>query len=292
MSNRWSESEEEILKEHYSTHTSKQISSKLLEDRTPKAIRRKAERLNLESSSMQDNGSTKITCQLCDKEYAYRTGNGQSKKYCSYCMSRRKSIAYKKAIVSLFGGSCSKCNYCRCYSALTFHHTGEKNFQLSRLADYSYQMIANELENVQLVCENCHNIEHCEGSRGLCPEHTWESRCCTEDDPCNRSCHTMHLRHERRLQFIEKRGSECENCGYSGCTGVLSFHHRDPEEKSFSLDVTAFSRSMDSLEKEVAKCDLLCHNCHQKHHCECEVKCGDMFEEYAERAEEQIRSYL
>lgn len=207
-------------------------------------------------------------------------------------MIRRKRIAYKQAIVSISGGGCTNCGRSDCQSSLTFHHIGEKNFHMKGLDDYTYEEIADELHNVELLCENCHTKEHCEGSRGYCPEHNWNKRCCSKDNSCDQSCYVMHLRHERRLQFIEQKGGECEECGYSGCTGALSFHHREPEDKEFRLDVTAFSRSMGDLEEEVAKCDLLCHNCHQKHHCECEVKCSDMFEDYAERAEKQIRGHL
>jgi hypothetical protein len=49
----------------------------------------------------------------------------------------------------------------------------------------------------------------------------------------------------------------------------LTFHHRDPSEKSFGLcDGKAERRSWKELRAEIAKCDLLCANCHMIEHFE------------------------
>ena len=71
-------------------------------------------------------------------------------------------------------------------------------------------------------------------------------------------------RTRRRAEAIELKGGKCENCGYAGL--ALVFHHRNPSEKSMSLDVRAFTRSMEVLLPELEKCDLLCANCHIEHH--------------------------
>lgn len=286
MSNKWTNREVNILREYYGQETAREISDRL-SDRTRYAVLNKAKRLQL-----GENSSKQKTCELCGCKYEYGKG-GTLNSFCSSCEIRRKRIAYNKAILKIKGVECSICHKTpSCSSVLSAHHIGEKSFELTRSYSKSYSQIAQEIQNIQILCKNCHYTEHCEGSRGYCPEHNWDKRCCNKENSCNRSCYVMHLRHERRLSFIEQKGGECEECGYSGCTGALSFHHRDPEDKEFRLDVTAFSRSLDSIEKEVDKCDLLCHNCHKKHHCECEVKCSDIFEDYAEHAEEQIKECL
>lgn len=72
-------------------------------------------------------------------------------------------------------------------------------------------------------------------------------------------------RHERKLavQAI-KTASGCEGCGekHPAC---LDFHHRDPATKT--RGIATFVR-MDDILAEIAKCVVLCANCHRKHHYE------------------------
>ena len=61
------------------------------------------------------------------------------------------------------------------------------------------------------------------------------------------------------LQSIKAR----EGCLYCGenLPICLAFHHRDPNTKSFGL--SAGSRlTRPIIDKEVAKCDVVCANCH------------------------------
>lgn len=64
----WSESEEDVLREKYSSYTCKEISKKFLEDRTVESIKGKASRLDLNSSPIRKSESESlVTCQLCGK---------------------------------------------------------------------------------------------------------------------------------------------------------------------------------------------------------------------------------
>lgn len=58
----------------------------------------------------------------------------------------------------------------------------------------------------------------------------------------------------------ELRGGGCETCGYNGL--ALHWHHRDPSEKSFRISGNTAKKSLSLLVLELAKCDLLCANCH------------------------------
>lgn len=72
---------------------------------------------------------------------------------------------------------------------------------------------------------------------------------------------------ERRAKLLIKAGGKCIICGYNKCQSALTFHHRDPKQKSFALDTRNCSvLKMDKLLNELAKCDLLCMNCHMEHH--------------------------
>lgn len=69
-------------------------------------------------------------------------------------------------------------------------------------------------------------------------------------------------------------GGECVVCGYKKCEEALEFHHRDPSEKESSVSqicreyspFTAIQSSIDKVTAEMAKCDLLCANCHRELH--------------------------
>jgi len=43
----------------------------------------------------------------------------------------------------------------------------------------------------------------------------------------------------------------------------MDFHHRDPAEKAFNLS-KARNKPIDKIIEEVAKCDILCANCHRE----------------------------
>ncbi len=72
---------------------------------------------------------------------------------------------------------------------------------------------------------------------------------------------------KRKLQAISEHGGGCNKCGYSKNYSALVFHHKDPSQKDFGLDSRKFSNcSMEKIRAELAKCELLCHNCHSEHH--------------------------
>jgi len=71
----------------------------------------------------------------------------------------------------------------------------------------------------------------------------------------------------RKLQLIIEAGGCCTACGYRRNFAALTWHHSDPTAKTFTLDVRAMSnRSEAEIRAEVAKCVLLCANCHAEVH--------------------------
>ena len=58
----------------------------------------------------------------------------------------------------------------------------------------------------------------------------------------------------------------CERCGESH-HATLDFHHKDPNQKENTVNrMYSLGFSMDNLKKEIAKCEVLCANCHRKEH--------------------------
>lgn len=85
----------------------------------------------------------------------------------------------------------------------------------------------------------------------------------------------------RELQMERVRATQLRNLDYirsikqaSGCTSCaeddyrcLDFHHVDAASKAFGIyDGARRGRSLSSLDAEIAKCVVLCANCHRKAH--------------------------
>ena len=79
-------------------------------------------------------------------------------------------------------------------------------------------------------------------------------------------------RFNRKRRFVLLKGGSCEKCGYDKNLTSLSFHHRDPSKKDFSLSARELGMyKEDRLLIEVNKCDLLCANCHMEEHASAEM---------------------
>lgn len=52
---------------------------------------------------------------------------------------------------------------------------------------------------------------------------------------------------KRKLELVKSRGGKCELCGYDRNIAVLEFHHINPDEKEFQLDMRHLSNT--SLER-------------------------------------------
>ncbi len=75
------------------------------------------------------------------------------------------------------------------------------------------------------------------------------------------------LRERQRQWLIEyKKKLSCARCGENH-PATLQFHHRERDEKKFEIAFyTALGFSKARLLAEIAKCDVVCANCHAKEH--------------------------
>ena len=62
-----------------------------------------------------------------------------------------------------------------------------------------------------------------------------------------------------------KRELECERCGESH-PACLDFHHKEDKEHSVNELVSEKIASRKRIKQEIDKCEVLCANCHRKHH--------------------------
>ena len=84
-----------------------------------------------------------------------------------------------------------------------------------------------------------------------------------------RAQNSVIARRQELNRYIERRKAEigCRMCSerHLAC---LDFHHRDPSEKEIEVSRIArtYGWSIERIEVEIAKCDILCANCHRKLH--------------------------
>jgi len=69
---------------------------------------------------------------------------------------------------------------------------------------------------------------------------------------------------QRKLALIKLMGGCCERCGYDKSPAALDFHHIDPNIKEFGIASNLPHTSWGRILAEVAKCQLLCANCHRE----------------------------
>lgn len=69
-------------------------------------------------------------------------------------------------------------------------------------------------------------------------------------------------RQKRKDFVLTKKNSPCTDCHVSYPAFVMDFDHMGIEDKSFNLSQAA-SQSIEAITKEIAKCELVCSNCHR-----------------------------
>jgi hypothetical protein len=84
-----------------------------------------------------------------------------------------------------------------------------------------------------------------------------------------RTCHGKNV-NERRLViraiFVEwKKTLTCSKCGFDDHR-ALHFHHHDGNKEANIADLVSNGAGIDTIQKEAAKCIVLCANCHAIEH--------------------------
>jgi hypothetical protein len=74
---------------------------------------------------------------------------------------------------------------------------------------------------------------------------------------------TQYLKLKRMIDEIKLASGGCSRCGFDEHPAALDFHHRDDEEKLFSIGAGPCQYSWAKILEEIAKCDVLCANCHR-----------------------------
>lgn len=119
------------------------------------------------------------------------------------------------------------------------------------------------------VEEFCINRERADGRQGYC------RRCMSEaTKKCYRNNYKKHYnkqkeRNQGLYRFLReyKESKPCVDCGKFYPFYVYDFHHREKDEKDFTISEMRKRRmGIDRIKAEIEKCDLLCSNCHRIRH--------------------------
>jgi len=164
---------------------------------------------------------------------------------------RKRRRNRKRELVATYGGKCIECGYSACLEALQFHHrdAATKRFSLANFSG-AYEQMRAEAEKCDLLCANCHRGRHTPADAGLTA--------------------AVALRRQKKVKAIQHFAGVCLGCRERYRPTVFEFHHWDSREKEFEIATAGMGRSWLKIVDELAKCVMLCANCH------CEVHSGQL----------------
>jgi len=235
-------------------------------------------------------------CPICNiTKHKSEFGKKKIRSYCNECRCKynnERRYKLKKELVEYKGGKCILCGYNKSIKSLDFHHIDPsvKEFGISS-STHGLEKLKKEIEKCILVCKCCHVEIH----GGLHPQYATKiiyhenvktlnrdrKRCakCEEEksmdcfykrakskdgrDSWCKECYKkewLKLHHKRKECALEYKGGRCVRCGYNKCHAALDFHHIHPNEKDF--EICGFKGDVETLKKELGKCEILCKNCH------------------------------
>ena len=167
----------------------------------------------------------------------------------TYRWQKNHRLSRKAKLVASRGGRCVDCGYEDCLAALEFHHRdrGQKEFGLGQFTG-SIARYEAEAAKCDLVCANCHRLRHLAEERDLLRPEVAEAR--------------------RRIKqrAVDHMGGRCEGCGRVGPLTIFEFHHWDAKSKDFGISEDGIVRRWEAIIAELAKCVMLCANCHREVH--------------------------
>lgn len=72
----------------------------------------------------------------------------------------------------------------------------------------------------------------------------------------------LEYQYRKREKINELKSRPCSDCGVQYAPWIMQFDHRNAAEKRFNIGENKFSYGMRRISEEIAKCDVVCANCH------------------------------
>lgn len=166
----------------------------------------------------------------------------------SYRAQKARRTRRKLDLIVAFGGHCVDCGYAGYAGALDFHHRdpSSKEFALSAFHGTLVDFLA-EADKCDLLCAICHRLRHLAAMAGR---------------PVTA---VVTHRRRRKQRAVLSMGAACYACDRNGPSVIFDFHHWDASTKSFGVQ-DGNTRSWPRISAELAKCVMLCANCHREVH--------------------------
>ena len=102
-----------------------------------------------------------MKCRLCDKIMKGRENRHKGR--CNGCNLKVRRHRLKLAGVKYLGGKCVECGFSGNYNCFDFHHKGDlpKEHEIGKIIGIkSWETLRKELDKCELLCANCHRLEH------------------------------------------------------------------------------------------------------------------------------------
>lgn len=156
---------------------------------------------------------------------------------------RQRGVDHRACTDSLKDCPCLDCGEVFPPSVMEFDHVrGEKRFNLGRMANHSRDAVEAELAKCELVCCVCHRIRSRE----------------RRDSPTT----------PRLIEFREwvntLKAQPCTDCGGTFPPEAMDLDHVRGVKVAQITDMWSWDR--DKVLVEIAKCELVCANCHRVRH--------------------------
>jgi hypothetical protein len=89
-------------------------------------------------------------------------------------------------------------------------------------------------------------------------------KCINSNQP-NVRVRSIIIKWYKKIKAIKYLGGKCNMCSDTDVRHLI-FHHRNPDEKDITIKELLSGTTWERLVKEINKCELLCHNCHNEYH--------------------------
>jgi 5-methylcytosine-specific restriction endonuclease McrA len=129
------------------------------------------------------------------------------------------------------------------------------NLTAGRAALMSTAKLRIEAAKCDIVCANCHRV------RTVASRARWFRSAKPGASPHLES-RKQRWRHQARA-LLELRKVPCTDCLQSFSPYSMEFDHRDPSSKRSDVMEMVSRAGMAAILREVAKCDVVCANCHR-----------------------------
>ena len=206
-----------------------------------------------------------IACNTCHRllplrsfRRGWRSNRRLTCRACEQALRRERVRARSQLVSDLKTQPCVDCGLCFPPVCMDFHHVEGKYVEIAHLItwDYSLNTIRREIAKCVLLCACCHRLR----SVPMRPPQL-------SDPPTlsSKPLTTLQKRRFSRRRLVAALKTEpCSDCGRSYPAPAMDFHHQYGKRYNVAtLAEVGFAEK--TIAAEIAKCILLCANCHRLH---------------------------